>query len=106
MVSISDARDPLLKDSSAPASPRFDVYVLGPSLLEVLAGAELSRGHTGDAVRALQERLNALHAADPALELDGVFGPKTEAALQTFQRQAGLDPRGTLGMELWLLIDM
>jgi peptidoglycan hydrolase-like protein with peptidoglycan-binding domain len=105
MVSIRDARDPQFEDSSAPAPLRFDIYALGPSLIEVLAGAELSRGHSGDAVRSLQERLNAL-GAEPPLAVDGLFGPKTEAALQGFEGRAGLKGSGALNMELWMLIEM
>lgn len=41
----------------------------------------LSRGARGDKVRELQQRLNAA-GANPPLEVDGRFGPRTGAALE------------------------
>ena len=48
----------------------------------------LAKGDTGDAVRDLQQRLNAA-GATPLLEVDGIFGPMTESAVAVT-----LDPTG------------
>ncbi len=64
------------------AAPRSDPYQPGPSSDEVrLNGALLRRGDSGDGVRELQRLLNA-GGASPPLVTDGLFGPKTEAAVR------------------------
>lgn len=63
-------------------------YQPGPSLEDVAGGATLGRGHSGDGVRLLQLALN-LAGAEPPLDQDGLFGPKTEAALRSFQGRSG-----------------
>ncbi len=55
----------------------------------------LRRGDRGARVFALQRRLRDL-GYDPG-PVDGVFGPRTEAAVRTFQRDAGLVPDGIVG---------
>jgi peptidoglycan hydrolase-like protein with peptidoglycan-binding domain len=56
------------------------------------AGVGLGPGDRGPAVAALQRRLaNAGH--DPGAA-DGVFGPRTEAALRAYQRASGLEVTG------------
>ncbi|MCC7383383.1 MAG: peptidoglycan-binding protein [Deltaproteobacteria bacterium] len=87
MVSIS----PLAASRSrTPVAPR---YTPGPSLDEVAAGADLSRGHSGPAVQAVQAALNRKNAQPPLAE-DALFGGKTEAAVLAFQRQEHLEPTG------------
>ena len=53
----------------------------------------LRRGSTGPAVRDLQTRL--------ALEPDGVFGARTEAAVEGFQRRNGLAADRVVGPATW-----
>lgn len=65
-------------------------YRPGASLAEWSAGAPLQRGESGEAVQALQAQLNAL-GAQPPLEVDGLFGPLTEAALQSITGQRAID---------------
>jgi N-acetyl-anhydromuramyl-L-alanine amidase AmpD len=55
----------------------------------------LERGSTGPAVRELQERLSA------GLDEDGLFGPKTEAAVRAFQQTHGCEVDGIVGTETW-----
>ena len=55
----------------------------------------LTRPFKGDDVAALQERL--LELGFNAGRHDGVFGPRTEAALRDFQRNRGMPPDGTCG---------
>lgn len=52
----------------------------------------LQRGSSGSAVRELQQRLQAFNTFDG--EIDGAFGPRTEAALVRFQQANGLAPTG------------
>lgn len=53
-------------------------------------------GETGKRVSDLQARLNAL-GAKPPLKLDGIFGPKTLAAVRAFQESHGLKVDGLVG---------
>jgi peptidoglycan hydrolase-like protein with peptidoglycan-binding domain len=63
------------------------------------SGPVLREGAKGEAVRALQNRLNALgYNAGGA---DGAFGPKTEAAVKAFQKARGLTADGVVGPKTW-----
>ena len=55
----------------------------------------LKTGSSGDEVAKLQKRL-AASGFDPGAA-DGVFGPKTEAALKAFQESAGIAVDGIAG---------
>lgn len=59
----------------------------------------LRRSNSGDEVADLQALLNAMYGAD--LEIDGVFGAKTEAAVKTFQKAHGLYADGIVGPKTW-----
>ena len=63
----------------------------------------LKKGSIGEAVRQLQWALEEL-GYDPG-EVDGIFGAKTESAVQAFQRDRGLDVDGIVGEITWLTID-
>ncbi len=58
---------------------------------------DLSYGATGDGVRWLQWYLNRLGYLDTPQEIDGIFGAKTQAALEAFQRDAGIRADGIAG---------
>lgn len=60
-----------------------EISPAGPSSAAVIP-PELRRGSTGETVKELQRLLNQ-HGADPALNVDGDFGIKTEAAVKEFQ---------------------
>ena len=59
----------------------------------------LRRGDQLDAVVKLQALLNAKYTAD--LEIDGLFGAKTEEAVRTFQKAHGLKADGICGPKTW-----
>ena len=40
----------------------------------------------------------------PSLVVDGIFGPATQQAVLTLQRQLGFDPTGAVGPVLWAQI--
>jgi len=54
-------------------------------------------GSTGPTVRDLQEMLNVAIHFQPLLALDGIFGPKTNQRVVTFQQQAGFMADGIVG---------
>lgn len=61
--------------------------VVGPDTWEELV-IEVSLGRRGDPVRAVQEELKIrAEVGNPDLDIaiDGIFGPRTEAAVRTFQ---------------------
>ena len=64
-------------------------YTLGSRLLK--------KGMTGSDVKTLQELLNQLHIVSPALEVDGDFGGKTDAAVRAFQKKLRLKQDGLYG---------
>jgi hypothetical protein len=55
----------------------------------------LQRGSKGDAVKKLQQELNEILGTK--LAVDGDFGPKTEAAVKSFQQQKHLKVDGIVG---------
>jgi peptidoglycan hydrolase-like protein with peptidoglycan-binding domain len=54
-------------------------------------------GSSGPNVRDLQETLNLTVPVQPLLKVDGIFGPKTNARVLMFQRQARLVPDAIVG---------
>lgn len=66
----------------------------------------LRRGSRGPAVRELQFRLNAWIAKTPGtglswLIVDGIFGPRTQRAVQAFQRSRRIRVDGIVGTQTW-----
>lgn len=60
----------------------------------------LKIGSRGSEVQRLQRLLN-LHLDDKQLKVDGVFGPKTRAAVIEFQKDERLKPDGLVGRDTW-----
>ena len=60
----------------------------------------LYRGCTGDAVKTLQEKLNA--KGFDSGNVDGIFGAKTYAAATAFQKANGLGVDGIVGKLTWV----
>ena len=70
-------------------------------------GTNLTLGSTGNSVRTIQEQLNRIAQAYPALPIvavDGIFGPRTEEAVRTFQEIFGLPATGIVDMPTWFKI--
>jgi peptidoglycan hydrolase-like protein with peptidoglycan-binding domain len=74
-------------------------------LLDVIQGVSvMMKGHSGQGVQDLQRILNQM-GANPPLAEDGLFGPKTEAALVAFQKSAGApNPNGRFGRDSLLAV--
>lgn len=64
-------------------------------LLEPQVYALSRRGSTGSEVRQIQQRL--IQWGYLTGSVDGIYGPKTEAAVKRFQRNNGLTPDGIAG---------
>lgn len=76
---------------------------VGPATWGALV-IQVSPGSTGDAVRGVQEEFQFRNlSGDPGkgVQVDGVFGPKTEAAVRGFQQALGLAADGIVGPLTW-----
>src|SRR4051812_3577764 len=69
----------------------------------VMAEPVLKKGSNDPAVRDLQEALKAL-GYDPG-PVDGVFGAKTETAVEKFQQAQEIPADGAVGRVTWINID-
>src|SRR5262249_24342019 len=61
------------------------------------AAAAASSMFDPSSVKWVQTALNVLHVADPALDVDGEYGPLTTAAVKKFQQANGLMVDGWAG---------
>ena len=79
------------------------LYVVSPAMpvetTTVVGRPTVSYGSRGDAVRKLQELLNAL--GYDCGSVDGIFGSKTKAAVLAFQKANGLGVDGIVGPLTW-----
>lgn len=68
-------------------------------------GTPLRQGSTGPNVVVIQVALNRIAQSYPAIPkipaADGIFGPRTEASVRTFQEVFGLTPDGVVGPSTW-----
>jgi peptidoglycan hydrolase-like protein with peptidoglycan-binding domain len=99
--------------------PSFDMHIFRSSVMAILDGVApppaliptserlgagrigrptLRRGSSGELVKTVQTKVGV---ASP----DGHFGPKTEAAVRTFQRIHRLVPDGIVGPKTWITLD-
>ncbi|GAB4338135.1 MAG: hypothetical protein OHK0047_28210 [Leptolyngbyaceae cyanobacterium] len=63
-------------------------------------GPVLRNGSTGADVKRLQRLLVMIKLLD-YLGIDGIFGPKTEQVVRSFQQSAGLVVDGIVGVKTW-----
>ncbi len=73
------------------------------------AQIDVSKGHSvlvewckGEEVKELQSALNGMGYT---LDVDGTYGPATEAAVRDFQRTHGLDVDGKVGPATWAALE-
>ena len=70
-------------------------------------GYDLTIGSTGDKVRQMQEQLNVIAGAYPALpkiDVDGIFGQATANAVRDFQKIFQLPQTGIVDYKTWYKI--
>ena len=70
-------------------------------------GTALKQGSSGDKVRQMQRQLNVIAGAYPLIPKiaeDGIFGPRTEEAVKTFQKIFKLTQDGIVGFKTWYKI--
>ena len=70
-------------------------------------GYTLEIGSSGSKVRQMQEQLNVIAGAYPALprvDADGIYGPATAASVEKFQSIFGLPQTGTVDYRTWYKI--
>jgi hypothetical protein len=83
---------------------RFDGGLAREFAFETSTGRPLLRlGSSGTAVVDLQTRLASI--GFPPGAADGDFGPRTDAAVKSFQRSRGLSADGVVGSGTWAAID-
>lgn len=70
-------------------------------------GNTLRVGSSGEKVRQMQNQLNVIADAYPLIPkiaVDGIFGPRTEEAVKTFQKIFKLTQDGLVGFKTWYKI--
>lgn len=83
-----------------------ELYSEGITISEVerIFSEVIRRGDRGRDVRTIQYYLNFLGFFNdrlPQISVDGIFGPATENAVRTFQREYGLTVDGIVGRATW-----
>lgn len=83
-----------------------ELYSEGITLSEIdrIYSNPLRRGDRGNNVRTIQYYLAFLGFFNdrlPEIKVDGVFGPATDNAVRTFQREYGLTQDGIVGRSTW-----
>ena len=76
-------------------------------LSQIYPGRYLVVGDRGESIRQLQQNLRRIAQANPnipLIEVDGIYGPATQAAVLALQRQLGMEPTGAVGPILWQVI--
>ncbi|BED92647.1 MAG: peptidoglycan-binding protein [Candidatus Paraimprobicoccus trichonymphae] len=67
-------------------------------------GSTLQNGSTGSSVRVIQEQLNTISKAYPAIPkiaVDGIYGPKTTESVKKFQQIFDLSQTGSVDYPTW-----
>lgn len=88
-VDVSDHNDPETEPIPDPTENR----------------ATIRKGDKGDNVKQAQNMLLALGYNLPKYGADGSFGNETDTAVRAFQRDEGLDVDGVIGAKTWAALD-
>ena len=92
---------------SAVISSNPNAYALERAKKAGVPGYVLENGSSGDNVRQLQEQINVIAGAYPAIpsiQVDGMYGPATSEAVRVFQSVFGLPQTGTVDYRTWYKI--
>jgi peptidoglycan hydrolase-like protein with peptidoglycan-binding domain len=84
--------------------PPDENETLPPNIIPPFPGQLIRVGSRGANVERIQRCLNSLRSRFPSirqLNVDGIFGPITEASVREFQRLFGLNPDGIVGPLTW-----
>lgn len=97
IVSVNSEKAAKVGDINLKIGHHVNITVVSDSTVASanVASPTLKRGAEGTQVKTLQENLNKIMAA--GLEVDGIFGPKTEAAVKKFQKKYSLIIDGIYG---------
>ena len=71
---------------------------------EPYPGRFIIEGDRGESVRIIQRYLNVVSQSNPSVPqvtVDGIFGPRTKAAVTAFQRSLGFEQNGAVGPAEW-----
>lgn len=71
---------------------------------EPYPGRFIIEGDRGESVRIIQRYLNIVSQSNPSIpkvSVDGIFGPRTKAAVTAFQRSLGIEQNGAVGPAEW-----
>ncbi len=77
--------------------------IVGPQTWGRLV-VQVKKGSTGDAVRGVQEVMKFHDQSDgegPPVQVDGIFGPRTDAWVRGFQKAVGTASDGIVGPITW-----
>ena len=77
--------------------------IVGPQTWSRLV-VQVKKGSTGDAVRAVQEVIKFHDVSDgegPAVQVDAIFGPRTDRWIRGFQTAIGTPSDGIVGPITW-----
>jgi peptidoglycan hydrolase-like protein with peptidoglycan-binding domain len=77
--------------------------IVGPNTWPKLV-VQVKQGNTGDAVRGVQEVMKFHDQSDgeaPAVQIDGIFGPRTDVFVRGFQAAVGTASDGIVGPITW-----
>ena len=75
--------------------------VVTPAVTKNIGLRTLEKGSTGEDVRALQILLSGRGCNGKMHKPDGIFGPNTLGAVELYQKKAGLEIDGVVGVLTW-----
>ena len=76
---------------------------------EPYPGRFLVEGDRGESVEVIQRYISRIGRVDPGIpeiDVDGIFGPRTKAAVVAIQKQLGVEENGAIGPVEWVEIIM